>query len=82
MDPSVALDQLRHPDTDPDERYDAAVALADWLQRGGFVPDGESRGALLAEINRAVDALVPDDAAPDAHLDAAYDDRYELDVDS
>lgn len=80
MDPTVTLEQLRHPDTDPDERYDAAVALADWLQRGGFVPDGETRDALLTEIDTVLTAVVPD-PAPDAHLEAAYDDRYELEVD-
>lgn len=81
MDPTVALEQLRHPDTDPDDRYDAAVALADWLHRGGFVPDGETRHALTAEIDTVLAALVPDDASPDAHLEAAFDDRYELDLD-
>jgi hypothetical protein len=80
MDPTVTLEQLRHPDTDPDDRYDAAVALADWLQSGGFVPEDETRDGLLAEIDTILATLVPD-AAPDTHLEAAYDDRYGLEVD-
>ena len=81
MDPTVTLDQLRHPHTTPDDRYDAAVALADWLHRGGFVPDGETRDGLLAEIDAVLAAVVPEDPAPDTHLEAAYDDRYDLEVD-
>jgi hypothetical protein len=80
VDPTVTLDQFRHPHTTPDERYDAAVALADWLQRGGFVPDGETRDGLLAEIDSVLAVVVPEPAA-DAHLEAAYDDRYDLEVD-
>ena len=57
MDPTSALHALRHPDTDPDDRVDAAHNLIDWLHAGGFVPDGEARDALLAEARHVVTTI-------------------------
>ena len=74
MDPTVTLQILRDPANDLDERHDAARDLYDWLQRGGHAPDGEDRRDLLTEVRPFLDA-------PDAHLEAAYDDRYELEED-
>ena len=74
MDPTVTLQILRDPSNDLDERVDAARDLYDWLQRGGHAPDGEDRRDLLTEVRRLLDA-------PDAHLEAAHDDRYELEED-
>ena len=57
MDPTSALHTLRHPDTDPDDRVDAAHDLIDWLHAGGFVPHGEDRHALLAEAQGIVTTI-------------------------
>lgn len=57
MDPTSALHTLRHPDTDPDGRVDAAHDLIDWLHAGGFVPDGEDRDALLDEAREVVTSV-------------------------
>ena len=71
MDPTVTLQILRDESNDLDERRDAARDLYDWLQRGGHAPDGEDRRDLLTEVRQLLDA-------PDAHLETAYDDRYDL----
>ena len=74
MDPTVTLHILRDETNNLDERREAARDLYDWLQRGGHAPDGEDRRDLLTEVRRLIDE-------PDAHLEAAYDDRYELEDD-
>ena len=74
MDPTVTLQILRDEANDLDERRDAARDLCNWLQRGGHAPDGEDRRDLLTEVRRLL-------GEPDAHLEAAYDDRYELEED-
>ncbi len=72
MDPTATLQILRDPTNDRDERLDAARDLYDWLQRGGHAPDGEDRRHLLTEVRQLLDD------APDAHLEAGYHDRYEV----
>lgn len=72
MDPTATLQILQDTTNDRQERVDAARDLYDWLQRGGHAPDGEDRRDLLAEVRRLLDD------APDAHLEVAYDARYEL----
>ena len=57
MDPTTALNTLRDPDRDPDDRVDAAQDLIDWLDAGGFVPDGEDRAALVVEARRVVSSV-------------------------
>lgn len=38
MDPRAVLARMLDPDTGPEERYDAAEAMWEWLFAGGFVP--------------------------------------------
>ena len=72
MDPTATLQILRDTTNDRGERLDAARDLYDWLQRGGHAPDGEDRRDLLTEVRQFLDD------APDTHLEAGYDERYEL----
>lgn len=38
MDPNAAYRTMMDPSADPADRADAADALADWCERGGFLP--------------------------------------------
>jgi hypothetical protein len=53
MDPTACF-RAMCTTTDDDERKELGAALLDWLQRGGFPPDGESvadaRGMAYAAI--------------------------------
>jgi len=40
---------MRDPDADPDDRYDAAIALLEWLAADGFPPAGMTVNEALAE---------------------------------
>ena len=40
MDPNATLAILCDPDTDTDSFIEACDSLADWLARGGCMPDG------------------------------------------
>lgn len=55
MDPNDAWRTLSDHTLDPYTRLHAAEALVNWLESGGFPPDGMTRhGALvLARLNRA-----------------------------
>jgi len=50
MDPDATLALARDADATPAERATAAYDLLDWLDRGGFLPAGTERRALLAEL--------------------------------
>ena len=39
MDPNTALATMMDPTEQPDIRIGAAIALDEWMQRGGFTPD-------------------------------------------
>jgi hypothetical protein len=78
MDPTATLAQIRHPNTDPDDRIDLAIDLAEWVQSQGFIPAGETRGQLLADLGRII---TPPRPADDARLEAAYADRNDMEVD-
>lgn len=80
MDTTAALDRLRHPDSNPDDRHGNAADIAHCLRSGGFVPDGESRNPLLDEIDQTL-GCASIEPVPDAHLEVAYDDRCDTEVD-
>ena len=64
MDPTTTYRTMLDWDADPADRVDAAEALADWLESGGFLPAGpwstiadqrRRRRIILAECASVID---------------------------
>jgi hypothetical protein len=54
MDPDHAYSLMMDASADPADRADAADALADWIDAGGFLPGAPWSTAPLAERRRLV----------------------------
>jgi hypothetical protein len=56
MDPNTAWQIMHDADADPADRADAADALADWLDAGGFPPAAARtvRGTIVADHRSAL----------------------------
>lgn len=78
MDPGTSFDTMHDPNLARSDRGDAAIALAAWLHGGGFPPADAPIEHVLDEIDEVLAALDLPDGGPDDHLEAAYEDRYEL----
>lgn len=50
MDPNAAYVIMQDPDEDADVRTGAAIALSEWIERGGFCTD-EMRAAVTAHLD-------------------------------